>query len=280
MTALALQPEPDQLRLAFSGLPLIPVRVWEEEGKWKKQPLVKWDEATKDETQLERWWRKYPDALPGIPLRKVGWAVVDVDDPNDEAWVSLQPLCMLGPHSRVSTPSGGTHLVFAQPSPPIDKFEWSPGVEVLGTSCLPTVHDVDEILFPKVAPRAILPEVFREPYRRLEVYPSIKGRPPAPTVTPDVTNVASLTEALFKLDACEWRGRHDDWLALAMACKAVGISCRDFVRWSTSDPHYAADERDIERKWHSFEGKHGGVRRQNISDIRFGKLRECLAHLV
>jgi Primase C terminal 2 (PriCT-2) len=78
-------------------------------------------------------------------------------------------------------------------------------------------------------------------------------------VPTDVTNAPSLTEALFKLDPCEWRGRHDEWLTLAMSCKAAGITCRDFVRWSTSDPHYARDEREIERKWHSFEGKHGGA---------------------
>jgi hypothetical protein len=115
------------------------------------------------------------------------------------------------------------------------------------------------VLFPRVAPRAILPEVFWKPYARSQEDPSIKRSAVAVRVPTDVTNAATLTEALFKLDPCEWRGRHDEWLALAMASKAVGISCRDFVRWSTSDPHYARDEREIERKWHSFEGKHGGA---------------------
>jgi Bifunctional DNA primase/polymerase, N-terminal len=150
------------IALAFSGIPTIPVQVWQEEDQWKKLPLVEWEQATTDEDQIERWWRKWPDTRPGVPLSRMGWAVVDVDDPTDEAWQGLQPMRMLGPHSRIVTPSGGLHLVFAQPPEPISKFRWSPGVEVLGTSCLLTVHDVEEVLFPRVAPRAVLPKCCRK----------------------------------------------------------------------------------------------------------------------
>jgi hypothetical protein len=66
-------------------------------------------------------------------------------------------------------------------------------------------------------------------------------------------------EALFKLDACEWRGRHDDWLALMIGCKSEGGSENGFVRWSLGDPHYAGDERIIRRKWCSIEPGHGGA---------------------
>jgi hypothetical protein len=171
-------------RLAFSGIPTIPVRVWQEEGRWRKQPLAEWDQATIDEDQIERWWRRWPDALPGIPLAAVGWAVIDVDDVGDPAWIeTFTPMRMLGPHSKVRTPSGGMHYVFAQPDPPISKMKWSTGVEILGTSCLLTVYDVDAILFTRVAPRAILPEVFRKPYVRLEVYPTNKDRPSAHKAT-------------------------------------------------------------------------------------------------
>jgi hypothetical protein len=252
---------PDVLSLIFHGIPILPVKVWHDE-KWKKEPLVSWDEATIDETQIERWWLRWPEALPGIPLRKVDWVVIDVDDPENatafwEVWNNLGPR---GPYSKVQTPSGGWHFVYSQhPQHPVRKFQWCDGVEILGSSCLIAIYNVEEIL--SAAPRAWLPKPFWEPCPRPTGDPSTyrKKIEPKGTGAPDVTAVATLTEALFKLNACEWRKRHDDWLLLAMACKAVGITCRDFVRWNTSDPHYAADERDIERKWDSFEGKHGGA---------------------
>jgi hypothetical protein len=98
--------------LAFSGIPTIPVRVWREEGQWRKQPLAEWDRATIDEDQITAWSRKWLDARPGVPLAKVGWAVVDVDDPECaafwEVWNGLGPR---GPYSKVRTISGGWHFV-------------------------------------------------------------------------------------------------------------------------------------------------------------------------
>jgi hypothetical protein len=254
-----------RMTLAFAGIPTIPVQVWQEQGRWRKQPLAEWDQATIDEATLERWWRKWPDALPGVPLARTGWCAIDVDDPVDEAWLA-QPLRMLGPHSRINTPSGGLHLVFAQAPEPIAKFQWSPGVEVLGSSCLLTVYDVEEIWFPKVAPRAVLPEVFRKPWVGLDVYPTNKGRPAALRPPKPPTDIADVDEALFKLDPCEWRGRHDEWLALMIACKSEGGSENGFVRWSLSDPHYAGDERIIRRKWRSIEPGHGGALFRALAD--------------
>ena len=45
-------------------------------------------------------------------------------------------------------------------------MRWSEGVEVLGIGTLLTVYDWNAILYPRVAQRAILPEVFRKPYVR------------------------------------------------------------------------------------------------------------------
>jgi Bifunctional DNA primase/polymerase, N-terminal len=246
------------LPLAFAGIPTIPVRVWQDEGRWRKQSLAEWDQATVDEATLERRQAKWPDARPGIPLSRVGWCVVDVDDPTDEAWLGLQPLRMLGPHSRIETPSGGLHLVFAQTDPPISKFQWSPGVEILGSSCLLTVHDVEEILFPRVAPRAVLPEVFWKPLA-VPQKDLIKNREAVVEPVRDVAEVADATAALWKMDVCDWRDDYFGWFALLTGAKFVGISCREFVRWSVSDPQYAADGRQIERMWEACEPRHGGA---------------------
>ena len=260
--------------LAFTGIPTIPVQVRQEGDEWKKRPLVDWSQATIDEATLDRWWRRWPDALPGIPLAKVGWCAIDVDDPLDPAWVeTFTPMRMLGPHSKVRTPSGGMHYVFAQPPEPISKMQWSAGVEVLGTSRLLTVHDVDAVLFPRVAPRAILPKVFWEPYARPNGNP-INNHPKRDPVRAvrDVAevDVADATAALWQMDPRDWgkrptgpRGRligdYHGWFALMCAAKFVGISEREFVRWSVSDPHYARDARKIERMWERCEPRHGGA---------------------
>jgi hypothetical protein len=263
---------PPALRLAFAGVPTIPVRVWEEEGRWRKQPLVEWDRATIDEDQIERWWRVWPDARPGVPLAAVGWCAVDVDDPEAgafwEVWDGLGPR---GPHSKVRTVSGGWHFVFAQPPEPISKMQWCEGVEVLGSSCLLTIHDAEAVLFPRVAPRAVLPEVFWKPLARLMGDP-IKKPPVAGAATRDVAEaeVADATAALWQMNPRDWgkrpvgpRGRlvgdYAGWFALMLGAKFVGISGREWVRWSVSDPDYARDARKIARMWERCEPTHGGA---------------------
>ena len=71
--------------------------------------------------------------------------------------------------------------------------------------------------------------------------------------------VRNRTEALRKLDPCEWRGEHDEWFRLLMGCKAAGIECEDFVEWSIGDPDYANDAEVIRVKWNSVEPIHAGA---------------------
>ena len=249
------------LTLAFAGFPAIPVKVWQDEGKWRKQPLAKWDDATTDELTLERWWRAWPDALPGIPLARVGWVAIDVDDPDDaafcEVWGSW--ICK-GPHSAIRTPSGGMHYVFAQPSPPISKMQWSAGVEILGSSCLLTVYDVEEILFPRVAPRAILPEIFCKSIGEEGLKRNLikKTEPLRPHAARRDVEVADLTAALHQLDPRDFR-EYAEWFALMTGAAYVGIGERDFVDWSVSDPHYAADGPIIRKMWRKLNPQHGGA---------------------
>jgi hypothetical protein len=249
--------------LAHAGIPTIPVKVWHD-GRWKKEPLVKWDQATTDCGTLEEWSRRWPDARPGIPLREVGWVAIDVDAEGLAFWEVWDGLGPRGPYSKIQTVSGGWHFVFAQPPEAISRFKWSEGVEVLGTASVLTVYDVEEILFPRVAPRAMLPEVFRKPFAGkkeacgFSAYPRIKRSAPRVVAVVDV-DVTDATAALWKMDPCDWRGDYEGWFHPAGACKALGISRREFVKWSAGDPHYAADGRTVERIWESTKGAHGGA---------------------
>ena len=140
--------------LAQAGIPTIPVRVWHDGEKWRKRPLAeKWDDATTDCDVLAQWSRQWPEALPGVPLERVGWVAIDLDDYSDaafrEAWVKPERVVFRKGrrvsepehYSIYATPSGGRHIVFAQPDPPIAKLRWSAGVEVLGIGTLLTVYD-------------------------------------------------------------------------------------------------------------------------------------------
>jgi hypothetical protein len=246
------------LAFAEAGFPIIPVQLEPKpNGGWRKQPMTAWSLATTEPAQIEGWWRAWPDALPGIPLARVGWAVVDADKHGGADGVAaVTGLGPLGPHSKIETPSGGLHLVFAQPAPPVRKFTWCPGVEILGEGCLLTCYDLEELKFPHVAPRAILPKMFWKP-RDGEAVKRNLIKKPEPTSRPAAL-VADLTAALHKLDPRDWRD-YAAWFALMTGACWVGISESDWIEWSTGDPDYAADGAIIRKMWRKLNPQHGGA---------------------
>ena len=270
------------LAFAEAGFPIIPVRLYRECDRWKKLPLREWDLATTDEKTLSAWWRQYPDALPAIPLRKTNLCVVDADRRDGvDGPAAVTGLGPLGPHSRIATPSGGLHLVFAQPNPPItSKFTWAPGVEILGSAALLTCYDLEELKFPHVAPRAVLPKMFWKPREQVgdeaRRTPLKTPRSISRHAAHDAVHVADLTEGLRKMDACDRRGDYFGWFALMTACCFEGIAERDFVRWSTSDPHYARDGALIRKMWRKLEPQHGGALFAPLAErgITVGRARE------
>jgi hypothetical protein len=74
----------------------------------------------------------------------------------------------------------------------------------------------------------------------------------------DAVLVNDLTQALWKLDPVEWRGRRQEWLELMNGCKGAGIDVESFVKWSTSDEVYRDDGGQIRQDWKSLSGVHGG----------------------
>jgi hypothetical protein len=93
-------------------LPVFPVGV-------NKKPLVDggFHAATKDETQIRQWWRRWPGALISAPTGiSTGIAVLDVDvkTPGANGWDSLEELGVVPlPDTPIAhTPSGGAHIYF------------------------------------------------------------------------------------------------------------------------------------------------------------------------
>ena len=104
------------LDLAKAGIAIFPARAE------NKRPHVKdWQNvATTDAAQVRRWWKKWPDAMPGIPTgRRNGVAVLDIDlKDGKDGGAALRALGLdpdtLSP-CTVATPSGGQHLYFRWP---------------------------------------------------------------------------------------------------------------------------------------------------------------------
>ncbi len=243
--------------LALAGIPTIPVRLRRDGERWVKDPLASWSWATTDPETLEGWWRRWPEALPGVPLARVGWAVIDVDDDDPVFWEIWNGLGPRGPYSKIQTPSGGWHFVFTQPPERVARFKWSEAVEVLGTASVLTIYDVEEILFPRVAPRAVLPEVFRKPWVGREECPIKKRRAVTEPAAP--VRVADASAAMRKMNPCDWNSDYYGWFALLTGAKFVGIGREEFIAWSIGDPVYAADARKIRRMWEACEPRHGGA---------------------
>ena len=88
-----------------------------------KQPLIgKWKEnAARDPDVLERWWRKWPDALPALQLELAGLVVIDADRhggpdgvANLEKWAADNGVA-LAAAPMVNTPNDGKHYYFRRP---------------------------------------------------------------------------------------------------------------------------------------------------------------------
>ena len=113
------------LELAAAGIPIFPARASKRpsSGKWQKQPLVKgWREiATTDPHQLQGWWQRFPDAIPGIELHRAGLVVIDPDRHPDgpdgvSAFAALEAENGGIPaHPETDTAGGGKHHFFRQP---------------------------------------------------------------------------------------------------------------------------------------------------------------------
>ena len=93
--------------------------------------------------------------------------------------------------------------------------------------------------------------------------------------------VADLITALRQLPVEDWRGKHDEWLELLIACKHVGVTLADFTEWYVGDPHYADHADIIGRKWHSVVTKHGGALWRELSKrkIKLGQADNALVEV-
>lgn len=123
------------LHHASHGRPVFPCR------PDRSRPLVKWGAAaTTDAGQIQDWWHRWPDALPGVATGATSdLAVIDLDTKNGEDGISAFARLVarhgpIPPTLRVRTPSGGLHLLFRHPGRRVKTCASliAPGVDVRG----------------------------------------------------------------------------------------------------------------------------------------------------
>src|SRR6266852_2061475 len=119
-----------------------------------KKPLTPngFKDATTDRAAIEAWWRKYPDANIGAPVRR-GEIVIDVDPKHggNESLATLEQTYGSLPRTRtIQTGSGGCHYSFSHADPDARwKKELAPGIDLkvggTGYVILPPSHTGDAV---------------------------------------------------------------------------------------------------------------------------------------
>lgn len=122
------------LRLARAGLRVFPLKPATGLPQIKRWPEL----ATTDESQLRRWWSRWPTANVGVET--TGLLVLDVDvkngKPGAESYDTLRLLYGDMPETyRQRTPTGGQHIVMRAPpgaDPRCSADRLAPGLDVRG----------------------------------------------------------------------------------------------------------------------------------------------------
>ncbi|MFN3953396.1 MAG: bifunctional DNA primase/polymerase [Pararhodobacter sp.] len=259
------------LARADAGFPVFPCRP-------DKRPLVKdWQaRATADKARLRHWWRRWPDAMPGLPTgARSGLAVMDIDRKSGRDGVAALEAMGLDPLTLspvvVETPSDGLHAY----------FRWSEGMGNSATGLPPGVDVRGEggyVIAPgAVSPkgrytasggdldalRLIGPEML--PHWPEALRPRAPERPSDAMATPGSVPLATLRDALHAIpnteDNPDAHGR-DWWLGKGMAvAHATGGSAEGAAlwhEWSGIWPGYDADA--TEAAWQSFRRRDGALR--------------------
>ena len=206
--------------LAGAGMFLFPAIIrWNEQAsKLDKRPAITgWrDAATTDLTQLMRWWREFPDAVPGIELGRSGLFVIDLDrhagGPDGVSAFAVMRGSNPLPHCPTTrTPANGFHLYFQQPDG---------GPLGNGRRSLPAGIDVRGAGGWTVAPGASYQQW------RWQIY-----RNGSPAHAPDWIIAAIRSQRITEsIKAREWKPCGDAWLrGLARTVANAGVGQRNSV---------------------------------------------------
>jgi hypothetical protein len=126
------------LAWAALGKPIFPCKNTPDNEETHKAPLTKhgFKDATTDAAQIQRWWKKWPDALIGMPTGDAsGIAVLDLDIKKDKDGYAFVPDWEMRSHVIAKTGSGGAHLYFnSEGAPNCSSDQIALGVDTRGNN--------------------------------------------------------------------------------------------------------------------------------------------------
>jgi len=130
----------DYVQRGFSLVPFNAIRPAAGESKWKKKPIVKWEDRQKRaprENEILSEFKKFPNALVGCVTGKIsGICTLDIDDDEGRKLADeLVPDSLIVP--TFQTMSGGLQMIFKNPEPSIPgKVRFLPGLDYRGEGSL------------------------------------------------------------------------------------------------------------------------------------------------
>ncbi len=193
----------DYCQRGFSLVPFQAVRPGPGETKWKKKPLVSWEDRQRQAVNIETVlseFRRFPDSLIGCCTGTVsGICNLDVDDDEGRALVDeLVSDSLLVPTYK--TISGGLQMIFRAPTPcPAGAVRFLPGLDFRGQgSCtiLPP-SDLGYDWLPGLSLQEVNPPTVPEPLlKKINIY-TYRGRVDASVDSADFFTPGRRNEDLF-----------------------------------------------------------------------------------
>jgi len=231
-----------------------------------KSPLTErgFHDATQDADQIRAWWRRWPDALVGVPTgSKTGLVVIDYDthkaDDIAQAWISEHAELLMATRTH-GTLSGGRHYLFKVPPGQL----FTSGVDItLGERKCRGIDIRAEggyIVWWPAHGAVTTGEVSALPVglidqRKVDTRPL----PALPRATPEkwARDKVAVTDALAFVDPAA----HDGWLKVGMAIHLASGGSEDgfhlWHAWSAGElngdcPASYSGESDCRYRWASF----------------------------
>ena len=231
-----------------------------------KSPLTErgFHDASQDADQIRAWWRRWPDALVGVPTgSKTGLVVIDYDahkaDTVAQEWIAEHAERLMGTRTH-GTLSGGRHYLFK--APPGQTFTSGVNVQLGERKCIGIDIRAEGgyIVWWPAHGAVTTGEVAALPAglvdrRQIDTRPL----PPLPVATPEkwAKDRGIVSQALAFIDPAG----HDDWVKAGMAIHLASDGSEDgfhlWHAWSAgeltgdSPPSYSG-EADCRYRWASF----------------------------
>jgi archaellum biogenesis ATPase FlaH len=246
------------LKLAKNGYKVFPC------DPATKAPMgkLKWkDVATDDLDQINEWWHRWPDAMPGLPTGSTnGVSVVDLDMHDSQDGITAYRNLGLDTDASVMiirSAGGGLHLYFDHQEG-IRNSTTKAGIDVRGEGGYVigpgAVSNTGTYTIEKGDPAVA--KLLASPFPKALIK-STREHAEAQPVSGQ-HRIVELADALFRIPN---DGPHDDWVKMLMAIhdatagSAGGLAL--VQAWSTDYPGY--DAQVVVAKWRSL-GKRDGAR--------------------